>query len=110
MRMKALGSKIAGRRPRDAAAHRQRSGQHQARLRRRERHGDSRKPLRAASVSLIAISLRLPQRCFDRGPDARDRCRSGRCCRVIATSISASVGFGFAASSAAADMICPDWQ
>src|SRR6266850_1150429 len=29
---------------------------------------------------------------------------------LMASSISASVGFGFFASSAAADMICPDWQ
>jgi hypothetical protein len=28
----------------------------------------------------------------------------------IAASISASLGLGFAASMAAADMICPDWQ
>jgi hypothetical protein len=28
----------------------------------------------------------------------------------MAASISASVGLGLAASSAAADMICPDWQ
>src|SRR5882757_2992517 len=29
---------------------------------------------------------------------------------LMASSISASVGLGFFASSAAADMICPDWQ
>src|SRR6266478_8137265 len=29
---------------------------------------------------------------------------------LMASSISASVGFGFFASSATADMICPDWQ
>src|SRR2546430_325656 len=29
---------------------------------------------------------------------------------AIASSMSASVGFAFRASSAAADMICPDWQ
>jgi hypothetical protein len=28
----------------------------------------------------------------------------------IAASMSASLGFGFAESRAAADMICPDWQ
>jgi hypothetical protein len=29
---------------------------------------------------------------------------------LIASSMSASVGFGFFASNETADMICPDWQ
>jgi hypothetical protein len=71
----------------------------------------------SSSPAAVAVTWRKSRRCIRQRRLPRGGSppgSAGRCQRQmlpdIAPSICASVGFGVAARSAAAAMICPDWQ